>query len=703
VIIAVFSVILLLFAVSDVGKIGINEPSGTESVLRSLPDESIGGIDYSNRNNLDNIVTENSVELYRGWSDLSAERREEFVAAKRMRSTNVPGVKVFVRLMRYMSQRSSGEGDDAGQAPTSEIKKELEDAKALENSISKGWRGTGWYMSPIKLVLYIFTFFFWVFSASWMNGDMERLNNPSRTLYNSGYVLLYVIIGTAVMFIPIFWAAFPVIFLICFVPVSIYVVKRNATVPPHEKVLTPEHIKFIIAQWLQLIGIKIKVKKRTYETGPQIEFEASGKDVDAKTLMGRLIVARNASGYNELRQHVYDAIMNEATSLKIDFTADKTLIRHLVDGVWLDLPPFPRSQEKGKVKDRFDEMLEAAKTLVGAAPDNRRARQEGSFVALVGSIYAKKKARYDVKFLSQGTQTGETAIMIFTAAKIPFSTIAALGVRSEVEQKILNYLNGKQGLIVVSAPPSSGLRSSMDVFARVCDRFTRDVVNVEDAVNPSEEIENITMVRYDSSKGESPLDVLPNVLFKEPNAVIVRDMTALPTLELCCKDIANGRLFVTMIRSKDSVEAILKFLATNITPQSFLQPLSAVISQRLIRRLCPSCKEPYRPSPQLLQQLGLNPAQVQQLYRTRTPLPESEERKRGICQTCNGVGYHKRTVLLEVVEMNDSIRSFIISNPNYAEIKQFLQKSGQRGLLQEGMGLVVRGETTVEELSRVLK
>jgi type II secretory ATPase GspE/PulE/Tfp pilus assembly ATPase PilB-like protein len=707
VIVAILAVIWLLFSINNIDNSNrsiTRNPKPTDTQIS--PDSiSVSELSIVESSIVDdsNIVTKNPVTTNLNLVNSPTSLIAINTVSARRRSTGLPGIKFIVRLARYMSQRNSGEGDKAGQAPTSEIKKELEDAKVLEKVVNTGWRGTGWYMSPIKLGLYIFLFFVWTFCASWMNGDMERLENPQRTLYNTGYVFLYVFIGTGVLFIPIFWVAFPITFLLCFVPISIYVVKRNASVPPHEKVLTPEHIKFIFAQWLKMIGVKIKVKKRTYESGPQIEFEASGKDTDAKTLKGRLLVARNAPGYNEFRQQVYDAIINEAASVMFEFTSDKTVTKHLIDGVWLELPPFPRNQEKNKTKDRFDEMLEAAKLLVGAAPENRRNRQEGTFIALVGSIYAKKKARYDIKFISQGTQTGEAVVLQITAAKVPFKTITALGVKPEIEQKIIEQLNGKQGILVVSAPPANGLRSSMDVFSRVCDRFTRDVVNIEDITTPSEEIENITMVRYDSSKGESPVDLLPNVLFKEPNAVFVRDMTSLPTLELCCKDTANGRLFITMIRSKDSVEAILKLLATKITPQKFLQPLNAVICQRLIRKLCPDCKEPYKPTPQLLKNLGgLNPAQVQQLYRTRTPLPEAEEKKRGICPTCNGIGYRGRTVLLELIELNDSIRGFIIANPNYDAIKQFLQNSGKRGFFHEGIDLVTKGLTTVEELSRVL-
>ncbi|MDR1924348.1 MAG: hypothetical protein LBQ66_08235 [Planctomycetaceae bacterium] len=630
--------------------------------------------------------------------------RTDRVSARR-RSTGLPVVSIFVKLARYMSQRNTGGEDDAGVKPTAEIKQSLEEKQCLEESIKNGWRNTGWYMSPVKLSLYIFLFFFWAFSASWMNCDMERQENQKRELCNTGYVLLYVIIGMGIFFIPIFWVAFPMIALICTVPVFMYITNRNAKLPPHERVLTYDHLYFCLAQFLRPLGIKLKIKKRmVYEEGPQIEFEATGKGIDQKVLTGRLILARNSPGYNVFRQQVYDAISSEAASLMFDFAPDKTLIKHQVDGVWLDLPPAPRNPDKSKGKDAFDLMLESAKMLVGASPENRRAKQEGTFVALVGPTYSKKKTRYDVKFLSQGTPTGEAVLLQFTAAKVPFKSIASLGIRQEIEQRILGHLNAKQGIFVVAAPPANGLRSSMEVFARSCDRFTRDVVNVEEVSNRSEEIENISMVRYDLSLGESPVEVISNALFKEPHSVYVRDMLQLPVLELCCKDVAKGRLFVTMVRAKDSVEAILKFLETRITSQNFLQPLNAVICQRLIRKLCPNCKEPYKPSPQLLQQLGLNPNQAQQLYRKRVPLPEVEERKRGVCPTCNGIGYRGRTVLLEFIEMNDTIRGMFVSNQNPNEIRQYLQQqSDQTTFMREGIYLVLKGETTVEELSRVMK
>ncbi|MDR2115285.1 MAG: Flp pilus assembly complex ATPase component TadA [Planctomycetaceae bacterium] len=573
--------------------------------------------------------------------------------------------------------------------------------KSRTDILKDGWWGPGGYISPIKLPLYIIVFLIWVGCASWMNADLERLKNENREALNFLYLMLYTVLGTIFFFVPIFWVAFPATVLLCIVPVMVYVVKRNKPLPPHEKVLTGEHLFYLYAVAMNKIGVKIKVKKRqSYQMGPSIEMEAAGKNIDPKILQGRLIVARNAPGYNLFRENIYDALISNATSLMFDFTPERTAIRHQVDGVWLDLAPVPRVTEKAKNKDIYEEMLESAKLLIGANPNDRRSRQIGTFIAILGG---KKKKRYEVEFISQGTKTGEAVMIQFTASKVPFKSLDELGMRAEVQKKLMEQINASRGIFIISAPPANGLRSSMDVFIRVCDRFTRDVVNIEDAAIPTEVIENVVLVRYDSSKGETPITVLPDALFKEPHALIVRDTSTLETLQLCCNEVDKERLFITTIRAKDGVEAIFRFLATKISPQLFIPRLNGVINQRLIRRLCPVCKEPYQPAPQLLQQLGLRPDQVKEFYRTRTPLPESEEKKRGVCPNCNGIGYRGRTALFELLILSDSVRELILSNPNPALIRQQFAKEGQTSFLYEGIHLLIKGETTVEEFSRIMK
>ena len=573
-------------------------------------------------------------------------------------------------------------------------------APTADTILQVGWWGPGGYFSTIKLLLFVVTFLFWVQATGWMNADMERQKREGREGPNFLNFCMFAVLAPLLLFAVYFWAVFPVLFLTSFVNCMIYVVVRNAKLPPHEKVLTAEHIEFCYASLLNRIGVKVKVKKRkVYEVGPSIDLEATGKNATSQTLQARLVLARNQPGYNEFRQHLFDALETNATHIMFEFTPQQTVIKHQVDGVWLSLPPVPRVIDKGRGKDIMEEMLEAAKILVGGNPADRRSRQAGTFLAVV-----RKKTKYDAEFLSQGTQTGEAVMVQFVAKKVPFKSLDELGMRPEVQTAFREHVNAERGLFVACAPPGNGLRSSMDIFSRNCDRFTRDVVNVEDVQFPSEVIENVVLVKYDSAKGETPMTVLPDVIFKEPHALIVKDMSSREVLEYCLPEVDNPRLFFTMTRAKDGVEAMFQFLGTKVPPQDFLSRLTGTMAQRLIRKLCPDCKEPYQPAPQLLQQLGLRPEQVKEFHRVRTPLADPyQEKKRGVCETCSGIGYKGRTALFELIHMTDDIRAFVASNPNPVAIRQMIAKSGQTGFFHEGVLLLMQGTTTVEELSRVMK
>jgi len=270
---------------------------------------------------------------------------------------------------------------------------------------------------------------------------------------------------------------------------------------------------------------------------------------------------------------------------------------------------------------------------------------------------------------------------------------------------LLEQINGTKGFVLVSAPATHGLRSTMTVFSRACDRFTKDVANVEDVNGASEPIENVIPGMYDSSKGEVPNKPLADLLFRGITTIFVRDLTAPETVKTCCEALLHdNRLFITMLRAKDGVETLQRFLKVNFPSQQIVPYLNATICQRLIRVLCTECKEAYEPEPTVLQQLRLNPNQIQQLFRKRTPLPHpSEEAKRGICLKCHGVGYFGRTALFELLTVSDATKALLLANADAATIRGQFNKEGQQTFFHEGVRLLVKGETSVEELTRVLK
>ena len=605
------------------------------------------------------------------------------------------------------AQEDDGEQAPQVQAPRGETPKERLQ-KISDNLFNNGgWWGPGGYFSPIKLPLYILVFLIWVGSASWINADQERQRKENRETFNLIYFLMYTVGGTAIFFIPIFWLAFSLTVLICFVPSLTYVVIRNQSLPPGDQVLTGEHLWYIFAVTMGKIGIKIHHGPRTvYSGGPPVELEPIAKGVDQNQLQAWLILARNAPGYNLLRENIYDAVQSRATAIRFDFSPEQTKIWHQVDGVWLELVPVPRKLGRTREMDIYEEMQEAAKKLVGANHEDRRSKQGGKIKVLIGAAKKKgKPQKFEVDYITQGTAAGEAAMLQFQAKTVPFKTLDEIGVRTEIQPKILEQINGAKGIVLVSAPPAHGLRSTMTVLSKSCDRFTKDIASVEDVNVAGEPIENVTRGLYDSSKGEVPMTPLADLLFKGIATIFVRDMSAPETVKVACESLEHDdRLFITMVRGKDGVDTLRRFLSVNFPAQHVVPHIASTICQRLIRVLCTECKEAYEPEPKVLQQLRLNPNQVQQLFRKREPLPSpNEEAKRGICHKCHGVGYFGRTALFELLMVSDAVKALLLANAEPAAIRQQFNKEGQQTFLHEGIRLLLKGETSVEELSRVLK
>lgn len=558
-------------------------------------------------------------------------------------------------------------------------------------TIENDYWGPGGYISITKLFAYIILFFFWVGTTSWANCDAERRKDPDFAKWNMILFFSYVL-PNPILFtlIPVFFVGFPITLLSWFVPLIFYISHRNKGLNPHEKVMTPAHWKYLFAVLMSKFGVKVKLKKpMKYEEGPPIEMEPTGRMVSADDLKGRLILSRNHPGYNEFRNMIFQALNRKTDAVMFEYTATEMIPRHQIDGVWHDLPPIPR--------EIADPILESAKLLVGANPAEHLARQFGTFSAVI-----RKKSRYDTEFTVQGTPTGERAFFHFIIKKIPFDTLEQLGMRAELRDKVKGLVNAKKGMVVFSAPPANGLKSMMNIVARTADRFTRDFATVEDEMNPYQEIENVTLTRYNSARGETPMNALGDVFFREPQVVLIRDLVNKDTLEYCCREIEeNGRLIITTIRARDGAEALLRLMAMQIEPKLFASTISAVVAGRLIRKLCPECKEAYQPPPQLVQRLGIPPGKVAEFFRVRSAPQEDE--KRLPCPNCADIGYSGRTSLFEILEVNDEIRQILVSSPNLELIRQAALKSGQKGFFLEGAVLVAKGITSVEELSRVMK
>jgi type II secretory ATPase GspE/PulE/Tfp pilus assembly ATPase PilB-like protein len=282
--------------------------------------------------------------------------------------------------------------------------------------------------------------------------------------------------------------------------------------------------------------------------------------------------------------------------------------------------------------------------------------------------------------------------------------------REKMREKLLQLMLSPKGLIVFSSLPGGGLTTTSTIAIGSTDRLLRDFISVQDVEHRDPEIENVDPNTYDASKGEKPMMKLPSLIRREPDCIVIMDPVEKETFDFIGQQLAkDDLLFFTSVRAKEAPEAILRLMATyKVAPKDLAPMLVFVLNVRLIRKLCPKCKEAFQPAPEFLQKLGIPAGRVTELYRERQPpgpdATEKEKKEKSIpCTKCGDLRYFGRTAIFELLEVTDQVREAIEKQPKLDVLKKVSRAAGNRTLQEEGILLVAQGTTSLEELQRVLK
>lgn len=547
-------------------------------------------------------------------------------------------------------------------------------------------RGPGGYISLTKLVLVLILLWLWISATDWVNTDTQ-LQEHNSNLWNSLMVFPFVFCMILLWFIPLFIIGYLLLLTAYAVPLMLYVKMRNEELPPHEQVMTRSHIRFWWAMKLRKVGIKIAAELEDEDQGPPLEFEAQGAET-ARDDAANLLKARQSIGFVHSRELFADAIDFHARGVMLDCGQSGAAVKFDVDGVWHNRPALDR--------ERADLIVAVIKTIANLNIKNRKDRQEGAF------RIRYKNLTTNCTINTGGVKTGERIFVSFSQRGPVFKEVTELGMRTKMKEQIQEQLKVENGFVLISAPASQGFTTTFDLVVKLADRFLRNYSTLEDEAANSEKIENVEIATYNKADGETPLTILEGVLRRYPDVLIVRDLFEGDTVNAICDQTKQNRGVIAGINAEDCAEAVARVLMLkNTDPAKFGGALTAVLSQRLIRKLCEGCKEAYKPPPKLLQQLKLPPAQVKAFYRPRQgPPPEGEPE---ICPKCHGVGYRGRTAIFELLVVDDQFRQVTAQRPKVDVLRQAARKAGMRTLQEEGIVLVAKGVTSLNELQRVLK
>lgn len=544
----------------------------------------------------------------------------------------------------------------------------------------------GFFVNPFLLLLVIFLFCLWVWTTDWIGQDC-----PQRKLSPQAWVIPNVFVFGITFWllcaaIP-FFLGYLLAILAWAVPLGMYIKTRNAMLDPHERVMTKDHIRYVIGS---LSGGKVKRElKEPWDQGPEIQIAAMGADASKNT--ENLYTARKMpDAYVWVKELIFEMIARRASKVMMDFTKDTVAMRYLIDGVWL----------AGENRDResSDQMLAVLKLVCNLNPNERRARQSGEF-----------EIKYDVKkkvlcsLNTQGTQTGERVILAVPAVTAKLESFEDLGMREGMIQEVKGLMGAPNGLFVFSARPEGGFTTLWHTGLSSTDRLMRDFAGIEVKDSREPEVMNIALKYYDPAGGQKPEEVLTSVIRNQPDALFIRRIDSPEVFGILLDQANDKRMCFTTVNAKDDcAEAVLRLLSLKVPADEYASALNGVLFTRLCRRLCKGCREEFQPSVALLKKLGIPPNKVDKLYKTPTP-PGPDDPKKPPCEHCGGIGYYGRVGIFELMKVDDGIRRAIVKSPKLEAIRAASKQAGNKTLQEEAIRLVATGVTSLEEISRILK
>jgi general secretion pathway protein E len=293
---------------------------------------------------------------------------------------------------------------------------------------------------------------------------------------------------------------------------------------------------------------------------------------------------------------------------------------------------------------------------------------------------------YDVRVSSVPVAHGERLVLRLLPRTTEMLDLQRLGFGERqlvVWEKLIARPNG---IILVTGPTGSGKTTTLYGALARLNRTDQNIITIDDPVEI--QLPGVGQIEVNNKVGLTFARALRSVLRQDPNVVLVGEIRDLETAEIAIQASLTGHLVFSTLHTNDAPSAITRLVDMGVEPYLVASSLIAVLAQRLVRVLCPECREPYTPTAAELAELGL-----------RAKEPVRAHRPKG-CHRCHHTGYFGRVGIFELMVLDDELRSLIVQNTDSKSIKRLAVTRGMHTLRQDGARKVLLGTTSIEEIVR---
>jgi len=410
------------------------------------------------------------------------------------------------------------------------------------------------------------------------------------------------------------------------------------------------------------------------ESGSQVERELAAP-------IEQISIIRLVDG---IIQHAY---RSRASDIHIDPAEKKVDVRMRIDGVLHDIFVFP--------KELQEEVISRIKVLAKLRTDEHQAAQDGRFRFTAPTSGANPEAIFDIRVSIMPTYYGENAVLRLLAEQGEIFTLENIGLSSRDLKVVKRAIAKPYGMILATGPTGSGKTTTLYTILKTLNTRESSVITIEDPIEYS--LEGISQIQVNPQTNLTFASGLRAILRQDPNIIMVGEIRDEDTAAIAINAALTGHLLLSTLHTNDAPTTLPRLIDMKVEPFLIASTVNIAIGQRLVRKICPSCKVKKKLCDIELKSLeSAIPAELLSKSQT-SPLYAGEG-----CKECDNSGYRGRIGIYEVLEVTDNIRAAIMQRKNASDIRDVAVKEGMTTMLEDGFNKALAGITTIEEILRVI-
>ena len=372
------------------------------------------------------------------------------------------------------------------------------------------------------------------------------------------------------------------------------------------------------------------------------------------------------------------AVESRASDIHIEPFANGMKLRYRIDGVLRELDP-PPARFRAAVISRVKIM---AKLNIA----ERRLPQDGRIKLVV------RGKDIDLRVSTVPTLYGESVVLRVLDRGSIVLNFARLGLRDPALEAFLAALDRPNGIVLVTGPTGSGKTTTLYTSLVRLNTPERKILTVEDPIEY--QLDGVNQIQVKPQIGLSFANILRSILRQDPDTIMIGEIRDLETAQIAVQAALTGHLVLSTLHTNNAASTVTRLLDMGVEDYLLTSTVNGVLAQRLVRTLCGDCREAYPALPELVEEL--------QLARLAGSNDVTLHRAKG-CARCNSTGYFGRTTIAEMLPISDDIRRLVLKRVEAGELQRAAVGEGMRTMYDDGLIKALAGETTVEEVLRVIR